>query len=304
MGNNFDKCCGGKGKASSGPKSFPGVPSDSQRQERRSLSAYSVGTRAASVSGRGSGGSPAGDDSVKFDRVHKTGDIDGYVELLSSGQQIDDFAERVHPWAADPKTIGALAATQLAILASDAEGERPRAKEEIGRAGAIPLLVDFLRAREDDREQIAVVALSFLTTECTANAAAAFDAGAMPLLLPLLSSPVGGMQSAAAMTLCNLCNEREEYRTKFVELGGIEGLVAQLGFPPDPTLRTADVQLETVLNLQDLIEDDSGAPIRAYALAAIKAGAMEKLEGLKEGEGEVGNAVTDLLRCLQDVQAG
>ena len=32
--------------------------------------------------------------------------------------QIEKLEERMHPWAADPETIGALAATQLAIFAS------------------------------------------------------------------------------------------------------------------------------------------------------------------------------------------
>ena len=40
--------------------------------------------------------------------------------------QIEKLEERMHPWAADPETIGALAATQLAIFASrEREGRTP-----------------------------------------------------------------------------------------------------------------------------------------------------------------------------------
>lgn len=242
---------------------------------------------------------------MKFDRAYESKDVNSFVELLSSRQAIDAFEERMHPWAADPKTVGTLAATQLAIIASTAEKDKPRAKEEIGRAGAIPLLVGYLRTEEDDRVQIAVVALSFLTTECMPNAVAAFTEGAMPLLLPHLASPICGMQSAAAMTLCNLCNEREEYRKTFVELGGIGALVAQLGSTADPALNMVEVQLEGVLNLQDLIEDDEGDVVQAYARAAVEAGAVEKLERLKAVEdGEMRDAVSDLLRCLSAEVAG
>ena len=47
--------------------------------------------------------------------------LQAFVELLSSQQAIESFDERMHPWAEDPKTVGALAGTQLAILASAAE---------------------------------------------------------------------------------------------------------------------------------------------------------------------------------------
>ncbi|CAE7214203.1 unnamed protein product, partial [Symbiodinium pilosum] len=190
------------------------------------------------------------------------------------------FDERMHPWAEDPKTVGALAGTQLAILASAAEKAEAskQIKDDIRKAGAIPPLVDFLKSDQNDRVQTAVVALSFLTADCKENVVAAYDAGALELMLKLVDSKVAGERAAAATTLRNICMENDDYRKKFVDLGGIQALVNQLDTPPDPALNHADVQLEAVLNLQDMVETEEGETIPEYAKLAIKAGAIEKLQ--------------------------
>lgn len=240
-----------------------------------------------------------GDDAEKFDKAFEENNLKAFVSLLTSQQSIQSFEERMHPWAEDPKTVGALAGTQLAILASVAEKDNPKVKDEIREAGAIPPLVDFLRSEEQDRVQTAVVALSFLTAECPANTVAAYEAGAMGLLLQHVNSPVAGMRAAAATTLRNICMENEEYRRSFVEQKGLIGLVGQLATSPDPSLNHADVQLEAVLNIQDLIEDEDGGVIIEYALEAIKAGAEPKLEKLLQAEDEeVRTSAEEVLESL------
>eukprot|EP00427_Karlodinium_veneficum_P000159 CAMPEP_0169168002 /NCGR_PEP_ID=MMETSP1015-20121227/60773_1 /TAXON_ID=342587 /ORGANISM="Karlodinium micrum, Strain CCMP2283" /LENGTH=242 /DNA_ID=CAMNT_0009240751 /DNA_START=55 /DNA_END=783 /DNA_ORIENTATION=+ len=225
-------------------------------KERKSVAAYGGEKKRAISIGYHS----RGDDAEKFDKAFESNDLKAFVSLLSSKQVIESFEERMHPWAEDPKTVGALAGTQLAILASVAEKENPRVKDDIRDAGAIPPLVDFLH----------------------------------------LDSPVGGMRAAAATTLRNICMESDEYRKKFADLGGIKGLVGQLQTSPDPALNHADVQLEAVLNLQDIILDDNENVIKEFADLALKAGAEEKLRKLmKADDEEVRSSAQEVLECLQ-----
>ena len=244
-----------------------------------------------------------GDDSEKFDKAFETNDLKAFVELLASQQAIESFDERMHPWAEDPKTVGALAGTQLAILASaaeQAEGNK-QIKHDIRNAGAIPPLVDFLKSEQNDRVQTAVVALSFLTADCKENVVAAYEAGALELMLKLVDSSVAGERAAAATTLRNICVEDDKYRKSFVELGGIKALVSQLDTKPDPALNHADVQLEAVLNLQDMVETDDGQTIPEYASLAVKAGAIPKLQALeKSDDEEVRTSATEVLESLRD----
>jgi len=87
------------------------------------------------------------DDADKFDRAFEANDIAGLVALLPSRQPIEGVEEKMHPWAQDPQTVGALAGTQLSVMAHFAvEEEDPQMKINIGKAGAIVPLVDFLRS--------------------------------------------------------------------------------------------------------------------------------------------------------------
>lgn len=71
--------------------------------------------------------------------------------------------ECLHPWASKPRSVGALAITQLAALAST---DDLGVKEKIREQGAIPLLVDNLICKEEDRAEAALVAVSFLSISC------------------------------------------------------------------------------------------------------------------------------------------
>jgi len=280
------KCCSDRKEAAAskdGSKN-PGLPSAAGAKEQRKSvyagNAY-AGKRAVSIGYHSQGG-----DAERFDKAFEDNDLKAFVELLKSSQPIESMEERMHPWAEDPKTVGALAGTQLAILASVAEKEDPNVKHKIREAGAIPPLVEFLRSHQEDRVQTAVVALSFLTADCPENVIQAYNAGALELLMKHVDSSVAGMRAAAATTLRNICMEKDEYRRRFVQLGGLAGLVAQLSSSPDPALNLADVQLEAVLNLQDLLEDEERGIIEEYAREALRAGAEAKLKELTKAEDE------------------
>lgn len=274
MGN---KCCTDRKELAN--------PAAAARNERKSLAANAYGGKPRALS---IGFQQRGDDADKFDRAYESNDYKALVELLPSKTKIEPFEERMHPWAEDPKTVGALAGTQLAIQASLADRDSPNVKEEIFRAGAIPPLAEFLRSSETDRIHTAVVALSFLTADCSNNTVAAYEAGVLKLLLQHINSPLVGMRAAAATTLRNVCMEKEEYRTEFVGLGGMDGLVRQLDVGPssDPALPHADVQLEAILNLQDMIEDQDGNLIEQYAQKARDADAVALLQKLLQSDDE------------------
>lgn len=241
-----------------------------------------------------------GMDADQFDKAFQNNDLKAFVALLRSCQPIESFRQQIHPWARDPKTIGALAGTQLAILASGAEREDPNVKLRIYEAGAVPPLLDFLRSGEEDRIETSVVAFSFLTAECPEICIAAYDGGALELLVAHLDSQVAGMRAAAATTLRNICMVDQEYRAHLVRLGGISGLVSQLSVPPDPALHHADVQLEAVLNLQDMLELENGDLIEEYALRAVDEGAIPKLTSLsQEDDEEVRSSAFELLQSLE-----
>lgn len=292
------KCCTDRKDPPAGGKETKGAQLAGAKQEgRKSLASnvYNEKKRAISI-----GYHSKGDDAEKFDQAFETNDLKAFVSLLSSQQPIESFEERMHPWAENPKTVGALAGTQLAILMSEAEKDNPGVKVEIGEAGALAPLMDFLRSDQEDRVQTAVVALSFLTAECPANTVAAYEAGAMELLLKFVDSPIGGMRAAAANILRNICVEKEEYRRKFVQLGGLKALVSHLDAKADPALNHADVQLEAVLNLHDMIETEDGDLIEEYAVAALKAGAEAKLRKLASAEDE---EVRDAAQQVLDILA-
>jgi hypothetical protein len=256
-----------------------------------------------------------GRDAELFDIAFETRDLLAMVELLPSQQQIgidsDDNGQRMHPWAEDPKTVGALAASQLAIIASSADrakedGESAahyyNVKDEIRDAGAISPLVTFLQSKEPDRAQASIVALSFLTADCEMNAALAYDCGAMPILLEYTESPIPGLRAAAAVTVSHMAKVSKQCNEEFVALGGLRALIAQLDCTAGRGTNLADLQLEAVLNLQDVLEIDVGTLNSEHARKAVELGAIEGLTRLSRAEDtEVQESAMELLEELTQV---
>lgn len=297
------QCCDGRIKKVNGR--FP--VEANLKPERKASARISVAASNAYTDSRGGsiGYHSVGDDAQKFDEAFDNKDLPGFVSLLASRQPIDSFEDRLHPWADDPKTIGTLACTQLAILAAAAEKENANIKNEIREAGAIPQLIEFLRSSETDRVQAAMVSLSFLTTENPSNAVATYEAGAMPLIVKHMESDIVGMRGASATVLRDMYTERREFMDAFVALDGIKGLVSHLARPVDEA--AAEVQLEAVLNLQDLIENPNAmSPQMDEALAreVIKCGAKEPLQKFRQSDDtDLRASAEELLDMLDGVQA-
>lgn len=238
------------------------------------------------------GGGPAvipefrsqGLDGSRFRRAQKNSDLPALVALLSSQQPVDYVARQIHPWVKNPKTVGALTALQIGIIASSGNSQD---KKGLLDAGAVQPLLGVAASDEEDLAQAAVVALTFLTTDNRPCAQAAADVeDAVPTLLQHAGSKTVGMRAAVATVLRNICAVNEDHRGRFVELGGLSLLVSLLSVEHDPGLNHADVQLEAVLNLQDMIETSTGEVIRAYALEAVNAGAEKQLQTLAICEDE------------------
>ncbi|ETW56719.1 hypothetical protein PFUGPA_01509 [Plasmodium falciparum Palo Alto/Uganda] len=128
----------------------------------------------------------------------------------------------MHPWAADPKTIGALSATQLAILAS--KENEPHYKDAIREANGIAVFINLLKSHELDRVHAAVVALSFLSVDNVKNCICMFESGALPYLISGMKSNIDGMKAACAQTCRNIFVLDKKYKKEFLKLGGITQL--------------------------------------------------------------------------------
>eukprot|EP01067_Filipodium_phascolosomae_P005798 Filipodium_phascolosomae@DN390_c0_g1_i2.p1 len=124
-------------------------------------------------------GPPVGKDYEKFQGATEKTDIQALVDLLDSVEKIQKSADKMHPWAANPKTVGALAATQLAMIASSQSGadKASSVKHTMRFAGAIPKLTQFLQSQEEDRVHAALVGLSFICDDCEATAKELYDNG-------------------------------------------------------------------------------------------------------------------------------
>ncbi|SBT32297.1 armadillo-domain containing rhoptry protein (ARO) [Plasmodium ovale wallikeri] len=85
-------------------------------------------------------------DILRFDKAYDENDVQEFVNLCSSACEIEKLEDRMHPWAADPKTIGALSATQLAILASK---ENVKNCISMFDNGAMPYLISGMKSSID-----------------------------------------------------------------------------------------------------------------------------------------------------------
>jgi len=243
-----------------------------------------------------------GEDNEKFDAALEKSDIEAFVGLLSSTEAIAEFEENLHPWAENPRTVGALSLTQLTIMMQNQGLE----KAKVGTAGAIPPVVDFLYSKQKDLQQSAILALGVLLQDCSDNVAVAVDYGAIEGLLLHKDSQISAERELVADTLRNIFVEEDQYREEFVDKGGISFYVKQLndaaGASDDP-----DCQTSAVVNLLDLLEDNDGQIISRYVDVVKKAGVEAKLQSMLQAadDDDLKDSINDLLAATGtcDLQA-
>ncbi len=196
------------------------------------------------------------DMAVRFDNAVKNKDLPELVKLLASNHRLGkDVKATQHPWAEQPTTIGALAAVHIAVLASE-----PSLRDRLRSAGALPVLVQYLNMTNSrDRIHSAVVALSFLTVDNDENCTEVYRAGALPLLVPLITVSPEGLGFASASVCRNLYNKNKNAREEFANLNGIQSMVYLLRYNASRATDSSymDGIFETVSNLADLLDADS-----------------------------------------------
>ncbi|CAD7922361.1 unnamed protein product [Amoebophrya sp. A120] len=260
--------------------------------------------------------SEGGDDAEKFDAAFRGNNIESLIALMDSNEKIETD-EQMHQWAKNPRTIGALAGTQLAIKgavtaesATELQPYDPEMKNKIRTMGGITKFVDFLNSGQEDRIHTAVVALSFLCIESPLNAQAAFDAGAMTPLVPLMLSPVEGLACAAASILRNIILEDDIAKQKLCSLGGVEGFVKLLELPKgykdlgtEDLQRMLDLKLEALLTICEFMEEptEERRIVREYAKLVHDAGAREKIKALFQfNDRELEDVADDILQSIEE----
>lgn len=237
----------------------------------------------------------AWDDAELFIAAMETSDIRGFIDLLNSDHPIPALNCKVHVWAPNPRTIGALATFHLGYLAYN----HVDVKTGIGKVGAIPHLLDVLRKKDWICQQHAMIALNALINENPDNVRFAADAGAIQLLMQRRNSPLAHERWCIAATLRDIIIEGDEHRDEFVMRGGI-------GFFLKQTMRAADItdnshyQFEAVANLLDLLEDHDGKAIPEYVSQVKRSGIQTKLfEMLKTRHADVKYCIKALLLVLE-----
>lgn len=192
------------------------------------------------------------DDVTRFDRAYDANDTRAFIEMLGSNQPIDQLEERMHPWAADPQTVGALCATQLAILASR-EKDSADIKDRIRQHKGIPGLVRLLDSKEEDRVHAATIALSFLSVDNVENCMEMGEQGALRSLIKGMKSPLDGMRAASAQTCRNIYVLDVRYRFEFERLGGVKSLLGLLEIVKTNDPSPMYTRIEALYHLEDLI---------------------------------------------------
>ncbi|EKX72344.1 conserved hypothetical protein [Theileria equi strain WA] len=216
-------------------------------------------------------------DLDKFNQAFEEGNIAKLVEFCASTLEIEKLDRRLHPWAANPRTIGALSATQLAIYAS--KEYEPEYKEEIRAAGGIEVLVDMLHSEEEDRVHAAVVALSFLSTGNLKCCSEMYEHDAFPPLIKGMRSKIDEMRAACAQICRNIYQMDLDYRRDFMKLGGLVNLVLLL--EPDPEDKECLTQIEAIYHIEDFMME--GAEEVPDLVTCVKAsGALAKLQVLEK----------------------
>eukprot|EP00919_Chromeraceae_sp_WS-2016_P010621 GHVR01024807.1.p1 GENE.GHVR01024807.1~~GHVR01024807.1.p1 ORF type:complete len:290 (+),score=71.47 GHVR01024807.1:108-977(+) len=225
-----------------------------------------------------SAGNTAGDDCEKINSAFMSNDIKEIIILLDSNQPVDALEDPLHKWAEQPKTVGAMAATQLAFLANvDNRSSTKTNKDEIIKQGGIEALVTYLDSTEQDRYESGVVSLSFLSLESDITCHMLLELDIIEKLSKLFRSKKENMRSAIGCTLRNVYVLNEDTRRKFIKEGALKEFIDLLKL--SDTEGSIDMIFEALFNVDDLITvNNEVVPEFADALKA--AGVLPLLTAL------------------------
>lgn len=232
-------------------------------------------------------------DSAKYERAVATENIVALVGLLNSTQPVK--IEFLHPWAKKPSTVGAMAGMQLTVFLAN-EGRHPGVKDKLRELNAIRTIVGFLSGSED-RVHTALLIFSYLTVldgdmPHVTNCAEIFKEGGLPLLIKQFDSPVEGARFAVA-DVCNMiCAASPQYKTNFVNAGGLQKIVNGIQGSEESSLVYIDY-------LEELISDATGKSVPEFVKVAKQANAASRITPYLKGSDEGREAAQRVLALLK-----
>ncbi|XP_954841.1 uncharacterized protein TA05340 [Theileria annulata] len=228
----------------------------------------------------------------KFNKAFQNGDIEKLVELCYSTTPIQKLENKLHTWAENPKTIGALSATQLSVYASKESifiqpfplihndlsqfiiSDEPEFKDDILAANGIEALADLLKSE--------------VNSKCCEEM---YEQDVFPYLIKGMKSSLDPFRAACAQTCRNIyylgiyfhfLNFKLDikYRKEFMRLGGLVALVSLLNLSDDSDEMYL-TQLEAIYHLEDFCMD--GIEEIPELVEYVKASnALSKLQSLEK----------------------
>lgn len=210
-----------------------------------------------------------GDDAHRFDQAFVNQDVQAFIELVAStnklGQgQLD--AVPTHPWAMPPATVGALAITQLSVLASRRR-DNDNSILTIRQAGACQVLAEVFKAGKEsskDLRDAAVVLMVILTCEDAESCTELGDLDCIPTFLRFIDDKEQsrGFRSALSTILVNIMCEHQASANRFIREDGALPLIKacdSFGYEPGEE-KFFDELLDNILELTE--NQESGAASR------------------------------------------
>ncbi|KAH0471356.1 MAG: hypothetical protein KVP17_003184 [Porospora cf. gigantea B] len=231
-------------------------------------------------------------DIALFDEAFVASDVKTMVSLLTSNTKFVPLEGNLHPWAAQPKTVGALAMAQLSIMASKENAEALRVLKQ---KETLQVIVDLLASDDLSRAQGALVCLTLLTQDGAVCEILA-SSTCMELVVPRMESTIDGERSSAGQVCRNLFANVSDnaQRTRFVHLDGISRLLGLLA--PGSDTDAGYTHLEGIYHFEDLCYPD-GVEVASIVEEVLKHPILAALETLQETSDE---ETTDEIKYLLD----
>ncbi|CAG9321754.1 unnamed protein product [Blepharisma stoltei] len=188
----------------------------------------------------------------EFYNARASVDINKLAKLLSSETVFTlDEGVLLHPWAENPRTIGALTAMQIGIFASDNDILKDsKFNEGMLSSRVLELLLNFAASLERYKFEASILTLSYLSKNNPDIAEALIKRNALPIFIRHMRDGKEGLRSTAALCCRNLYVGRQNMQKLFVREGGCSLLVHLLKSDDSSTV------FETILNILDLILDN------------------------------------------------